>query len=91
MKINKIDNQSFESKKFRLPINDIVYTVGGIPLWSKKSHCVKEYSNPNAKQLYEKAKQTHDIKEMTKLYSAMGHYEIKEMNFVEKIKSFFNL
>ena len=97
MRIIKIVNQSFESQKLRLPINDIIYTIDGIPLWSKKSNCVKEYSNPNAKQLYEKAKQSHDIKEVMKLYDEMGHYEIKPMNFVEKvnfiekIKRFFKI
>ncbi len=91
MKVSKIDNQPFESKKFRLPINNMVYTIDGIPIWSKKAHCVKEFSNPNAKELYKKAQSAKDIKEMTKFYTEMGHYEIKEMNFIEKFKSFFNL
>ncbi len=89
MRISKINNQSFESKNFRLPINNFIYTIDGRPLWSKKANAVREYSNPKAKELYEKAQKSHDIKEIINLYNEMGHYELKEMNFGEQIKSFF--
>lgn len=90
MKISKINNQSFGDKKFRLPIENIVYTIEGRTLWSKKTFLVREYSNPKAKELYEKANQTKNIKDKAKLYIEMGHYEIKEMNFLERIKKFFH-
>ena len=91
MIVNKINNLSFCSKKFRLPINNIEYNIDGRPLWSKKANSVKEYSNPKAKELYKKAQKSSDIREIAKLYEEMGHYEIKEMSFMEKIKSFFSI
>lgn len=91
MIVNKITNQSFEGKKFRLPIHDFVYAVDGIPLWSKKSCCVKEYSNPDAKKLYKKAQKADTFKEAAELYEQMGHYEIKKMNLIERIKDFFTI
>ena len=90
MIISKINNLSFSSKKFRLPINNIEYNIDGRPLWSKKANSVKEYSNPKAEELYKKAQKSNDIGEIAKLYQEMGHYELKEMNFIERVKNFFN-
>ena len=91
MIINKIDNQTFCSKKFRLPIKDFVYAMDGIPIFSKKSYSVKEYSNPKAKELYKKAQRADTFKESAELYKQMGHYEIKKMNLIERIKDFFTI
>ena len=82
------NKQQFTAEKFRVPVKEIVYTIGGIRLWTKKCNLVREYSNPNAEQLYKQAKQTHDFREKARLYSEMGHYELVDMTLREKITQF---
>ncbi len=88
---NPISNQAFTAKKFRLPVGDVVYTVNGRILWSRKSYSVKEYSNPNAEQLYKGAQKTKNISDKARLFAQMGHYEIVNMSAKEKIKAFLRL
>lgn len=90
MLVRKIDNQPFAGK-FRLPVNHIVYTRHGEKVWKKRLHCVKEFSNPNAQELYNQARKAKDINEMTRLYNEMGDYELKEMTIIERIKSLFEI
>ena len=81
MRINSIDNQSFESKKFRLIIGDQMYAHVGTTMTNFKTfgRYVQEYSNPKAEELYKQAKKTSNIKEKVRLYDEMGHYELKNL------------
>lgn len=85
------NNQYFtaKTKKFRLPVQSYIYTIDGIPLWSKRCNAIKEFSNPDAEELYKKAKKTKDLKEQARLYDEMGHYELVDMNLREKFVSLF--
>ena len=85
------NSSSFMAKRFRIPIRNIVYSLHGMTLFSKKSNAVKEYSNPCAAELYSLAQQSKDINEKVRLYSDMGHYEIVSMAAKEKIKTFLRL
>ena len=84
------NNQYFtaKAKKFRLPVQSYIYTIDGIPIWSRRCNAVKEFSNPNAEQLYKQAKKTKDIKEKARLYSEMGHYELIDMDLRERVSAF---
>ena len=39
------NNQYFtaKAKKFRLPVQSYIYTIDGIPLWSKRCNAIKEF------------------------------------------------
>ena len=84
------NNQYFtaKAKKFRLPVQSYIYTIDGIPILSRRCNAVREYSNPNAEELYKKAKKAKDLKEQARLYQEMGHYELVDMDLRERIFSF---
>lgn len=89
MKINTINNQIFEAKKFRLPIKTIDYSHPELMKYAKvtKNVCMyKEFSNPNAENLYKLAEKTNDIKEKIRLYQEMGDYTI--INAGDSYKAF---
>ena len=84
MRINSIDNQIFQAKKFRLPIKKLIIPhLGTIDV-----NCMKEYDNPNAEMLYKKALQTSDIKEKAELLSQMGDYRILDARIEEIVNKF---
>ena len=79
MKINAVNNQNFEARKFRLPVKTLDVTNPELiqyGLQTKKVNFVKEYSNPKAEVLYNKAQQTSNIKEKMRLLSEMGEFEL---------------
>ena len=80
------------NKPFRIVANSIMYSHLGTSLvhFKKPSKYVMEYKNPKAKELYEKAQKTADIKEKVRLLDEMGHYELKSLNLSEIIKEKFN-
>jgi len=83
MKINSI-GQTFEAKKFRLPVNYLETEWGKLPV-----DCAKEFDNPAAEDLYNKAQKTKDLKEKINLLSQMGDYKLVDGNAEKTIKSFF--
>jgi len=91
MKTQVINNQSFGTNKFRVPVTIVTRTVEDTfyrnPI--RIGGYVKEYSNPEAKGIYEKLQQEKDIYKRAELDKQMGDYEIKPMNKKEKIKMFF--
>ena len=88
MQIQAINYQTnFEAKKFRLPSREPIYFQDR--LCTKWVFMAKEYSNPNAKDLYMKAQATNDWKEKTKLYNEMGHY--KQLVYGTGIVGFFRM
>ena len=91
MKISTINNQIFEAQKFRLPVKEAIF---GPPEFhcTGKVNWVKEYTNPKAKDLYEKAMKTKDLQEKMKLFNQMGEYKLIDLeqetlfdNFIENI------
>ena len=91
MKTQIINSQSFGNNKFRVPVTLVTRTVEDVhycfPI--RKGGYVKEYLNPNAKDIYKKLQETKDIYERAKLDEQLGDYEIKPMNTKEKIHMFF--
>ena len=91
MKTQIVSNTNFGNNKFRVPVTIVTRTVEDIhyrfPI--RKGGYVKEYSNPEAKDIYKKLQQTKDIRERAKLDEQMGDYEIKPMNMKERIVEFF--
>jgi len=85
MKIQSIDNQTFTSKNFRV-IRPGVCADG---LWLKYHPYVEEYSNPNAKQLYEKMSKEKNILNKMRLKQQLGFPKVKPLNIKEKVKLFF--
>ena len=81
MKINVINNQIFEARKFRLPIKTVDLTNPEIMALGKQELAVnwyKVFEKPKAGALYKQAQNTKDWQERAKLYAEMGHYEIVE-------------
>ena len=92
MRVTSIDNNTFKAKNFRLVVNAVDYDRVGSRLTNFRNvgKYVKEYSNPTAKELYEQAQKTSDVKEQIRLYNKMGHYELKCLNLKEFLKEKFN-
>ena len=85
MKIDSINNQTFQASRLRINVKRIQTRWGSVSV-----DCVKEYENPKAEELYQLAMQTKDIKERIDILSQLGHYKIIE-NFTEKlINKFLN-
>ena len=79
MKINAINNQNFEARKLRLPVKTLDLTNPELINYGRQTknvNMVKEYSNPNAKVLYNEAMKSNDIKEKARLFSKMGEFEL---------------
>ena len=81
-------SRTFTAKKFRLPVKNITYTIDGITVWSKKCNLAKEFSNPNAEQLFNQAQQAADLKERARLLEEMGDFELVDMNLKKGISDF---
>ena len=70
----------------RLPVkkvNHISYSLGSH--FTQKQNLVKEYKNPEAKMLYEKAKKAATLSEKLHYYRQMGKYEIIDLNLEKKL------
>lgn len=78
MKIQAIKSQTnFGTKNFRLNQCKMEFTDFSTGLtFYKDLYWAKEFSNPRAEELYNKAKSTKDWKEKIKLLSEMGHYKM---------------
>lgn len=83
MHVKAISNQTFEAKKFRLPIKNLQTKWGYIPV-----DCVKEFDNPQAEELYKKAQQTSNLKEKVALLLQMGDYKIIDNSLEKQINKF---
>ena len=91
MKTQAVNNQSFGTKKFRMPIKAITYGEPHMGYTVKTSeNIVKEYSNPLAADLYQKAKKEESIKEKIKLIDSMGHYRIRNLDAEKRLENVFN-
>lgn len=93
MKVQNINSQNFEAKKFRLPIKKIDFTHPDLLRYGRSEisvNYVKEYENPNAKEIYKQAMKIKDPFERAKKLAEMGHYELKDMSLTEKIKKIFD-
>ena len=91
MKTQVVNNQSFGTNKFRLPIKAITYGEPHMSYTVKTSdNIVKEYSNPLAADLYQKAEKEKSIKEKIKLIDAMGHYRIRNLDAEKRLDKVFN-
>ena len=98
MKINAINNQNFEAKKFRLPlkiVKDTESVKANITYASKQTDLpgvyVMEYSNPLAKDLYEKAMNTKNLEEKLNLLEKMGDYKVIDIAEEQKIEKFLDI
>lgn len=79
MKIQPINAQTsfYSKKKFRIYSDSIDYIdFNSRMTFSNNTRWAKEYENPNAKELYKKAKATKDWKEKARLFDEMGHYKM---------------
>lgn len=86
------NNQSFEAKKFRIPV-DVIAKPEGMPWCYKYSlpgKWVREYDNPEAEAIYKKAQKVKDIDEKIALYKQMGHYELKNISLKERLIGLYN-
>ena len=81
MKINAINNQNFEARKFRLPIKTVDLTNPELMALGKQEvevNWYKVFENPKAGVLYKQAQRTQDWQDKARLFAEMGHYEIVE-------------
>lgn len=83
MYVKAISSQTFEAKKFRLPVKIIQTKWGDIPV-----DCIKEFDNPQAEELYKKAQQNSNLKEKVALLSQMGDYKIIDNSLEKRINKF---
>ena len=86
MKIQSINNQNFEAKRFRLKVTKLDLTNPELIQYGrqeKRVNLVKEYTNPNAEILYRKAMRTKNVVEKAHLFTKMGDFEL--YNFGEGI------
>lgn len=83
-------NQTFEARKFKLPIKEIELTNPYTMACGKgsiKTNLYRVYENPNAKILYKQAQNAENWEEKARLYAEMGHYELAD--YGSGIKGFF--
>ena len=78
MKIQTINSQTnFNAKNFKIKSNKMQYTYTDTGYtFFKNMYWAKEYSNPKAEELYNRAMQTKDLKQKTELFKEMGHYKM---------------
>ena len=95
MKINVISNQSFKADKFRMPVKIIKRAdkvPSGMKFWPHNyqvsGNFVREYSNPNAKELFEKAQNASTIEEKIKYLEEMGDYKIINVENEKVVENF---
>ena len=96
MKINIINNQNFESKKFRIPVKMIKDNTDPIVAGRQyspkdvfvKGNFVKEYSNPKAEEYFYKALETSNLDEKFRYLEKMGDYKIVDISSETKLDSF---
>ena len=88
MNIQPISSTNFEArKKFRIPIKIQTYkrTNGELVDFKNLSgKWVEEYSNPDAKNLYKKAKAAKDWREKVRFLEEMGDYELVDISTKKK-------
>lgn len=91
MKTQPVNNQSFGIKKFRLPIKAITYG-GPHESYTVKTtdNIVKEYPNPLAADLYQKANEVESTEEKVRLIDSMGHYRIRNLDAEKRLDNIFD-
>ena len=91
MKISAISSQTFQAKKFRIPV-EVTMPNKDNPMETVTRRMIQEYSNPNAKNYYEQAQREKSFQRQIELYEAMGEYKLiepKEESFWTKLKRKF--
>lgn len=81
------NHQSFGANKFRLPI-DVVTKSEGFPWFSAiklPGKWIREYDNPEAEVIYQKAQKAKTFNEKIDLYSQMGSYKLKKLTLKERL------
>ena len=78
MKINPINDQNFEAKKFRIPVKTEFVRKDNIVHETRM--IVKEFSNPKAKVLWNKALEENNLSKKMKYLNAMGEYKLVDIN-----------
>ena len=98
MKICAINNQKFEAKKFRLPLKIVKDTESvrtSLNFVSKQTDLpgiyVMEYSNPKAKELYERAQKTTNLEKKLDLLEKMGDYKVINIAEEQTLAQFLNV
>lgn len=79
MKIQPINSQTsfYSKKKFRIYSDTMEYVdLTSRITFSNNTRWAKEYENPDAEELYKRAKATKDWKEKARLFNEMGHYKM---------------
>lgn len=97
MNIQAINSPNFCSKKFRLPVKTAIVGNMRDGIANKKVNWVKEYSNPNAKNLWEQAMNETSLTKKLNLIDEMGEYrlvDLEQEKFIakafKKIQGFVN-
>ena len=88
MKVNPINNQNFEAKKFRIPVKTEIVKDGDFV--KAKKLIVREYSNPNAEKLWNKALSATDADIKQKYLTAMGKFKLIDVNLNKTIANAVN-
>lgn len=102
MKVQNIENQNFKANKFKLPLKKVSMSkkslYGFIPKQIIEVDYYREYDNPNAKSIYDKAISAKTMKEKCALFAKMGNYTLVEKrteiecplgSLIDKIQGFF--
>lgn len=91
MRTESVNNINFQ-RKFREPVRYAARMMGNFPEDSLVlRNYIKEYENPNAKTIYNEAKEQQRLGNWSaaaNLFRQMGSYEIKKPNIKERITFF---
>lgn len=94
MRVQNINSQNFEAKKFRLSIKALDFTEPkygmGAPRFKIPVNYVKEYENPNAEQIYKEAMKIKNPLERVKKLDEMGDYKLIDVSWQERLRRFFD-
>ena len=93
MKIQKIDNTNFGTKKFRVPVKVETFERDNnnlVKFRKVSGNWVEEYSNPDARELFMRAQKTGNIREKIELFSKMGRPELKNLSLRARIKNWYD-
>ena len=79
-------------KPFRIITDELTYSHIGTSLvhFKKSVKYVMEYKNPRAEEFYKKAQNTNDVFAKAELLEQMGDYELKSLNFKERLQDIFD-
>ena len=85
-------NPVSQVKPFRIVADGLTYSHIGTSLvhFKKTAKYVMEYKNPKAEEFYKKAQNTRNMFEKAELLEQMGDYELKSLNFKERLQDIFD-